>query len=218
MNGTQESISESLAAFGWTHVYIIYSADVTGETSESELRNMSPACHVLQGYGDISPARMAASKAFTQTEGDQEYDYGYLAREGSDPSLAGVHDDGLKCVNCGADIGMNASGEWEDWSGSDDETFCPASEDGHSNPASGRHRKWVGELTREQWRAFADAFCIDLDDNDLPEEYNETMGSLTEYGHLDAISVDNNEGWYDFCSRHQVIDSNFYLSFGRVDE
>lgn len=76
----------------------------------------------------------------------------------------------------------------------------------------GRHRKWVADLTFDQWLDFASNFCIDLLPNGMPIEYNDTLGSLTEYGHIPAIAVDNTEGWGDM-SGDPVIDSNFYCSF-----
>ena len=76
----------------------------------------------------------------------------------------------------------------------------------------GRHRKWVGMLTFEQWEAFARNYCIDLHENGMPEHYEETMGSLTEFGHLPAICIDNTEGWGDNFG-DPVIDSSFYCSF-----
>jgi hypothetical protein len=76
----------------------------------------------------------------------------------------------------------------------------------------GRHRKWVADLTFEQWEAFASNYCIELHDNGMPVDYTDTMGSLTEFGLLPAISVDNTEGWGDNFG-DPVIDSSFYCSF-----
>lgn len=41
-----------------------------------------------------------------------------------------------------------------------------------------------------------------------PERYEETLGSITEHGHLEAVSVDNSEGWDE-----HIIDSGMYISF-----
>ena len=164
----------------WTHVYVIYSADTVAEYPFIE--TMSPEKH-LAPYDAQSIA-----DAFTLTEGDDQYDYGYLAAEHRPPRV-----------------------EFLPYVDRDDET-----EYGYSH--LGMHRKWVGELTRDQWKIFANAYCIDLDSDDLPTDYAETMGSLTEYGVIPAIAVDNTEGWG--CSLYgssPVIESQMYLSFGGVD-
>ena len=80
----------------------------------------------------------------------------------------------------------------------------------------GQHRKWVAELTGEEWLAFAGAYLIGLDEDGMPEEYGETLGSLTaEYGLLPAVCVENGEGWDDY-SGSQVIYSTFYVSLGYI--
>ena len=76
----------------------------------------------------------------------------------------------------------------------------------------GRHRKWVAMLNFEQWLDFADNYCIELHPNGMPIEYNDTMGSLTEFGLLPAIAISNTEGWDSFMG-DPVIMSDFYCSF-----
>lgn len=169
---------------GWTHVYVIYSADVVTDYP-SFIEDMSPARHVPAGR-QASEALAAIVGAFTQTEGDEQYDFGYLANEGASPRYRAYADRDCQC---------------------EDECTCPE---------AGMHRKWAGILTRAQWEVFADAYCIDLDESTgLPAEYELTMGSITEYGHLEAISVDNSEGWND-ATGSTVIDSQMYLSFAKV--
>jgi hypothetical protein len=154
---------------GWARVLVIYDADVLS-ARPSFIEEMSPAAHI-----DGQHAGVAA--AFTQTEGDEQYDFGYLAAEGASSRYLPYE----------PDFDEEERGE-------------------------GQHRKWVGELSREDWRIFADAYQIDLDPaTDLPLRYEETMGSITQYGHLEAISVDNREGWNDFAG--EVISSSMYLSF-----
>jgi hypothetical protein len=76
--------------------------------------------------------------------------------------------------------------------------------------ACGHHRTWVAELTREQWQEFADAFAVELDEDLVPERYENTLGSITpEHGLIPAISVDNTDGW----DPSVVISSTFYVSF-----
>ena len=163
----------------WTHVYIIYSADTVAEYPFIE--SMAPA-RMLKPYEsqhDIT----GIVDAFTLTEGDEQYDYGYLSDNGRRP-------------------------EYLPYADRDDKTE-------YVNSHNGMHRKWVGELTREQWKVFAKAYCIDLDDNDIPEDYEDTMGSLTEYGIIPAIAVDNTDGWgCAYYGSQPVIDSQMYLSFG----
>lgn len=154
----------------WSVVYVIYSADTVAD-SPAFIESMAPAKrHNASEFAD----------AFVQTEGDEEYGFGYLA----------------------------------DGPGRDE--FRPyADRENEDDVGNGMHRKWVGELTREQWRAFAEGYCIDLDEDDLPTDFMDTMGSITEYGHIPAVAVDNTEGWgCSYWGYEAVIDSQFYLSFG----
>lgn len=82
---------------------------------------------------------------------------------------------------------------------------------------NGYHRKWAGLLSLEDWLKFADAYGIDLDDDGVPERYEETMGSITDLGHLPAISVDDSEGWNSGYEDGGVIDSNIYISIGEQE-
>lgn len=154
----------------WTHVYVIYSADTIAE-SPSFIESMAPAKrHNAELFAD----------AFTLTEGDDQYDYGYLASEGAGQRY-----------------------------------LAYADREADEDPNAGMHRKWVAELSRQQWLAFAEGYCIDLGDDDLPERYEDTLGSITEYGHIPAIAVDNSEGWgCGYYGYDNVIDSQMYLSFG----
>jgi hypothetical protein len=76
----------------------------------------------------------------------------------------------------------------------------------------GMHRKWAGELSWERWLEFAKAYLIDLDDDGMPEHYSDTMGTITELGHIPAVSVDDTEGW----GYGEVIDSNVYVSISEL--
>lgn len=222
-------VREALASFAFTHVYIIYDADVLSDSARV-IENMSPAKHVLAGWGenwrpDERPEAVAASEAFRETEDDSNYEFGYLAKESNQPRYRGVEDEEeMKCGRCGAVLVY--SRDLDTWltfeEGPDDvdtssDTCDEAGETPHDYPGRGRHRKWVGQLTRAQWRHFASAYCIDLDDNDLPESFELTMGSITEFGHLDAISVDNREGWEDYSGTNEVISSGMYISFANAE-
>lgn len=161
-------------------VYIIYSADVLAD-SPRFIEEMSPAHHLPAGYpeGEERDKRAAVAEKFVRTEGDEQYDYDYLASELDNP-------------------------RWR--------PYKPGSED--DEPGQGQHRKWVAELSFEEWQLFADAYCIDLTDEGLPEEYEETMGSLTiEYGHIDAVAVSMREGWESPGCPGSVIDAQAYVSF-----
>lgn len=237
----EQDLRDSLAAFGFTHVYVIYGADVTSD-SESFIDRMSPARHILAGWSksyrpkDRVHAAEAAG-AFTETEGNDAYEFSYLASETGNPRFRGVDDESeMKCERCGAVLVYSRKREshatWDDgpedidWtndSSCPDEFLDPAAdytganagEDMHQYPGRGRHRKWTAELTRNQWTQFAYVYGIGLDDNGIPEEFELTGGSITEHGHLDAISVDNSGGWDDESG--EVITSSMYLSFGRND-
>jgi hypothetical protein len=171
-----------------TGAYIIYSADVLG--SESFIEDMSPARHLPAGFREGTwrrRVREIVASRFVQTEGDEEYEYGYLGKESGD----------VRWFPAGY---LDAAA-----------TKLP--DDGYDGDAGeGRHRKWAGELTGAEWRIFADAYLIDLDGDGLPERYEETLGMLTlEYGAIGAVSVDNREGWDDYHGT--VIDSTIYANF-----
>lgn len=172
-------------------VYVIYSADILGP--EQAIEGMSPARHLAAGYtagSDDERAGQEVASRFTLTEGDDQYDYGYLGDESGNASYypAGYTDkEGLD--EPGEDTPEERIGE-------------------------GRHRKWVAELTCAEWLLFADRYIIDVDERGLPVDYEDTLGSLTEYGCLPAIAVDNSEGWgHPAYGNGYVIDSQFYLSF-----
>lgn len=172
-----------------TGAYIIYNADVLSYR-ESFIESMSPAMHMPAGFKDSTwrkRVREIVAAKFTQTEGDDQYDFGYLGKESGN----------VRYFPAGY---LDAEG-----------TELP-DDDYEGRTGEGRHRKWVGELTGAEWRIFADAYLIDLDERGLPERYEETLGMLTvEYGAIGAISVDNREGWND--SHGEVIDSSFYINF-----
>lgn len=166
-------------------VYIIYSADVLGVPSEIE--RMAPANHLPAGYsGDAASERARIAAKFTETEDDDEYQFGYLGEETGNVTYFPF---GYK----------DAEGH-------------ELAEEGEPS-GDGLHRKWVGELTADEWQVFAEAYCIDLTDDGQPERYTDTMGSLTlEYGHIAAVAVENTEGW-----NSNVIDSTMYVSFACKD-
>jgi hypothetical protein len=47
--------------------------------------------------------------------------------------------------------------------------------------------KWVASMNQEQWEAFREHMCLE------PERLDETMGMITEYGHMWAL-CDNADG------------------------
>lgn len=146
----------------------------------------------IEGMGPFrkAPEHGAFAKPFpgewVQTEGDDQYEYEYL-----------VDDDRHRAHYLPA-------GEVFEGADPDDERFI----------GEGRHRKWVAELTIDEWREVADALCIGLHPNGVPIKYGETLGSITEHGRLAAVAVDNTEGW----SPIDVIDSNLYVSFATEQE
>lgn len=218
---SEQTVAQSLESFAFTHVHVIYDADVVSER-ESFITCMSPASHILAGWGENyrpDDRAIAATIApeFTETEDDDNYDFGYLADECGNQRFAAVADisDVTRCSTCGDDTGYDWDAQMLVHSGDNAEQRDLDHDATAAN--NGRHRKWVALLTREQWRIFADAYCIDVSDNLIPERYEETMGAITGYGHLDAISVDNSEGWETYDG-DEVISSGFYLSFGMLSE
>lgn len=172
-----------------THAYVIYSADILGTTEEID--GMGPFRVASRSYPYSTPL----VGDWTLTEGDESYDYGYLGDESGDATFYPYSK-------------LDAEGLVD----ADD-----ADEHDLQNGVVhglGRHRKWVAELTLEQWQAVASALCIELeDDGYTPRDYEETLGSITEHGHLDAVCVDNTEGW----TPTRVIDSSLYVSFGTLE-
>lgn len=161
-------------------IYLIYSADILG--TEKEIEAMGP----FRKAPDHGPYAEPMAGEWVQTEGDEQYEFGYLASEGNNTDFfpAGFADaEGVAEPEEGEAVGL------------------------------GRHRKWVAHLSLAEWLVVAEMLVIDLDENHLPEMYEETMGSLTEFGVLPAISIDNTEGW----SPTRVIDSSIFMSVGVPD-
>lgn len=181
-------------------VYIIYDADVLSYR-ESFIERMSPAVHLPAGHTGLRKrVREIVASRFTETEGNEEYGYGYLGKESSRPRwfpYGTIDADGT------------APPDYET------EPDAPDYELGE-----GQHRKWAGELSRAEWLIFADSYMIDLDADGYPARYDETLGSLTiidgQPMHLEAVSVDNREGWDDYHGT--VIDSTMYVSFAYPED
>jgi hypothetical protein len=174
----------------FTLVYVIYDADVKADGVRF-IERMSPACHLPAGHnGSERDARTAVAAKFTQTEGNDRYDFGYLGDERNPRDITYYP---YKCLDS---EGLEVAPD-------DCEVY-----------GLGQHRKWTAELTRAEWLMFADDYLIVLDDEGIPERHEDTLGSLTvEYGAIPAICVDNREGWED-SSGGVVISSQMYLSFG----
>jgi len=174
----------------FTTVYVIYHASVVADGPQF-ISRMSPAKHMPAGRnGERKAECVRVAALFDQTEDDGQYDYGYLGNEHS-PRRPRYYPAGY----------TDAEGTTE----ADDDTP-------EDRVGCGYHRKWTGELSRDEWLLFADCYLIDLDDAGYPERYEETLGAITEYGRLEAVSVDNSEGWNDH-SGPDFIESGFYVSF-----
>jgi hypothetical protein len=162
-------------------VFLIYSADILG--TEDEIETMGP----FRKPTRVMPHAEPFPGDWQQTEGDEQYEYGYLGNESGNHEYfpAGFADaEGLAEPQDDEPVGI------------------------------GRHRKWVGYLNRDQWEWVAERLCIDLDeDTFLPVEFENTMGAITEWGVLPAIAIDNTEGW----NPTQVIDSTIFMSVGVSD-
>ena len=143
-------------------IHLIYSADILG--TEEEIDGMGPFRKVTAR----APYAKPMPGEWVQTEGDEQYDYGYLGDECENPEYfpAGYADaEALAEPQEGEPFGL------------------------------GRHRKWVGFLTLADWLIVAEMLVIDLDDNHMPVSYEETMGAITEVGVIPAIAIDNTDGW-----------------------
>jgi hypothetical protein len=96
-----------------------------------------------------------------------------------------------------------------------DDRYLPAADtpdDYDGDGYQGHHRTWVAELSYAEWLVLADRYHIDLDQHGLPVNCEDTLGSLTEYGLLPAVAVDNRQGW-ESPGDFSVIDSSFFVSF-----
>lgn len=188
------------------HVYVIFWADVVSRHT-SNITGMAPAKHVPASIGGRHPeAAERIAQAFTETEDDEEYDFGYLGDECGDPRYYPFGYTDREGFNEPPSI-EDVRGVWG---------VVAASQP----VGMGMHRKWVGELSAEDWRVFCDAYNVELDREGFPTEYEDTMGSLTEYGHIPAVSIDMSEGWdypgFGYGSVESVIDSRMYVSIATV--
>jgi hypothetical protein len=158
-------------------ILLIYSADILG--AADEIDSMGP----FRKANDYHPYAEPFPGHWTQTEGDEGYQYGYLGNESGNARFfpAGYADsEGVAAPQHNEEVG------------------------------EGRHRKWVGELTLDEWIVVAGMLVIDIDDRYLPVEFDDSLGAITEYGHIPALAIDNTEGW----SPMTVIDSTIYMSIG----
>lgn len=181
-------------------VYIIYWADVVSR-HPSNITGMAPASHVPASIGGAEPeAAKRIAEAFTETEDDDEYGFGYLGDGCNEPRY---YPFGYTDREGFEQPPEDVRGVWG---------FVAASQP----VGMGMHRKWVGELSREDWFVFARAYNIEVDDDGMPTEYEDTMGSITEHGHIPAVSIDNSEGWdypgFGYGNVEEVIDSRMYVS------
>lgn len=202
--------------------YIIYSIDVRRDAEH--IVNWLDPRHVPRSNRDSSPEDPGSQHdLWVQTEGDEQWDYDYLADE-----MAGG-----ACTGCGG----NGEGEEEHVATIEEDElfygvgvtttgyagqqtyvyesrpcrFCGGTGDRGAAYRSGFHRKWVAELNHEQFLTLANDRSWDLDEDERPTRYEETMGSLTEYGHLGAYCVHDHEGW---SYGGEIIDAQFYISEG----
>jgi hypothetical protein len=203
--------------------YVIYSIDLTrdGEHLVNQMDPNAIGANEATAY-DYGPSLKGR---WHETEGDEQYDYNYLADE-----MSGRRD----CPMCGGErttierfdapegfVGVGiidrqppyfASDSWHISEERPCET-CGGSGDESSRYRNGWYRKWVAELTHPEYLRLADDRGWDLDDDDRPTRFNDTMGSLTEHGHLPAIAVDDDEGW---TYGGEVIYAQFYVTMGEL--
>ncbi len=188
--------------------YIIHSADTTRD-GEDTLE------HMARRVAPFLAPDAESEFGLELTEGDEQYEYAYL----------GEGRDGEWCSMCGGDGGSSPwesqTGYWRysvEMGGIGPITaceMCGGTGLEESSYQHGHHRKWAGLLPGDRYEEFMEAYLIDLDDDGLPTNYCETMGSMTGYGILPAISVDDAEGWGSAWTGPNggVIDSNIYISY-----
>ncbi len=103
-------------------------------------------------------------------------------------------------------------GEWVETEGDDQYEFdYLADECGDENYRDGRHRKYVAELTETELAAFVDdVFGYSLDE--ARERSEPTMGSITEFGHLPAYSLNAEPMDWNVGGVTEVIWCNAYVT------
>lgn len=202
--------------------YVIYSIDITRE-AEYLVDHMDPNAI---GRTDGRVGAVSLDGLWRQTEGDEQYEFDYLADEmaGSDhpcPRCNGERttDEHFTAPDGFVGVGIVDVASYRSMDGEryiTEERPCPGC-GGTGGSAwsyrNGYHRKWVGELNHDQYLALANDRGWDLDDDDRPERFNDTMGSITEYGHLPAIAVEDDEGW---SYGGEVIMAQFYVTMGEL--
>ena len=171
----------------FTAVYVIYSADVVG--THADMTRMSPASHMRPA---TTATRIPNGRASRRCSPKPKVTTSTISATSARRAATRV-------------ISRLATSMLR-------RTVEPDADTDPELIGCGSHRKWVADLTRDEWLIFADAYLIDLDNTGYPERYEETMGSLTEHGHLEAIAVDNSEGWQGGYGP-QFVDSNMYVSF-----
>jgi hypothetical protein len=196
--------------------YIIYSIDVRRD-AEHVVGWMDPNGIPRGGEGP------SLKGLWQQTEGDEQWDYDYLADEmaGSMCTCCGGTGEGeeLHVATVEEDerfygVGVTTS----NWAGARTYVyesrpcrFCGGTGDGGAAYRNGFHRKWVAELNHAQFLTLANDRGMDLDDDERPIRFENTAGSITEYGWLGAYCVHDHEGW---TYGGEIIDAQFYITEG----
>lgn len=196
--------------------YIIYSVDVRRD-AEHIVGWLDPNDIPRGGAGP------SLKGLWAQTEGDEQWEYDYLADEMA----------GHPCACCGGDgegdvehvatieedelfygVGTSTTG----YAGlrtyvyeSRPCRFCGGTGDRGAAYRNGFHRKWVAELNHAQFLTLANDRNWELDEDERPTDTIATLGSITEYGPLDAYAVDDEEGW---CYGGEIVYAQFYISEG----
>lgn len=211
--------------------YVIYSIDLTRDAEHMLGRGWLDPNGIPRHTGET----LSLDGLWRQTEGDEQYEYDYLADE--------LEGSGRPCRTCngvGATeeeftapedfVGVGIVGTFGNaWLHSEDRSHvsrdhifvrelrpcetCGGSGDLAAVFRNGWHRKWVAELTHDEYLMLAKDRCWELDDDDRPKEYTDTMGSITEHGHLPAIAIEDDEGW---SYNGEIIMAQFYLTMGEL--
>lgn len=200
--------------------YVIYSVDLM-RNEDSLAGQMDPN---RIGATDGRAGAVSLEGRWVETEGDEQYDFGYLAEElGTRHACRLCNGEGCHEHNFMAPdgwVGVGVTNVSTSYHGERYVTELRPCErcggSGHEGSAysEGIHRKWVvDDLNHEEFLALANDRGWDLDDDDRPTRYEDTMGSITEYGHLPAVAIDDQEGW---SYGGEVIYAQFYVTIGEL--
>lgn len=111
-----------------------------------------------------------------------------------------------------ADAMRPKSGEWQLTEGDEQYPYDYMADEGAGDRwRDGKHRKWVAELSAEEFEKFLDdEFGLTVEE--ARERGENTLGSITEFGHLPAYALNTDGMDWNIGGVTRVIETRAYVT------